>query len=288
MRFPITAMGVVALSRLLLLSVPAQNLSEAIKVVGIVDLLDYRCALLQRLDRQTPFGEHLMLKEGERERDVTVIEINLQERSLRVDFRSHTNVTLRMSDLPSDVIGAPHKNTVTLKEISLHPLLNLYSQFSGRTILRHPLLSPQTFTLSAAPANQAEAAAILDKALAEREIVSIMDGEKFMMVVPKLEEKNVRPASAELKQASVIPPGVIDFRDVDVASATLLYCDLAGGKVDRENLMTLRGVPIVLKTQTTMTTAQAIYALDTLFGWQGLKAIRSDDGTIRLELIKGK
>ena len=45
---------------------------------------------------------------------------------------------------------------------------------------------------------------------------------------------------------------------------------------------------IVKQNQTPFTRAEAKYALDTLFAWQGFKAVRSGDGTVQLQKIEAK
>jgi len=306
MRFPNAAIGIVALCIVGVLPVRAQNSSDAIKVVGIVDLPNYRRALLHRFDRRTPFGEYVILMEGERQNDLTVIDIKPEERTVKISLSRGADLALKMGELPPQVNGTAEKKTVELREISLHPMLDLYSQFSGRIILRHPQLSVQNFTLSAAPVNQAEAATVLEKALAEREIVSIKDGDKFLMVVPKPEEKNVHPTSAELQQpvevsagkaaekgnkqgdSEIIPAGIIDFRKMDLANVAAFYALLTNAEPDRENPTSIRGEQIIFTTRTAVTKSEAKYALDTLFAWQGFKAVRADDGTVRLEKIERK
>jgi hypothetical protein len=302
MRFPTLAMGLVAFS---ILSVPAQSISESIKVVGIVDLPNYRCALLQRLAHQTPFGEHLMLKEGQREGELEVVEINPEEGTAKIRL-GKAEESLKMGELPAESGGTAGKKTIVLRQIRLQHLLNVYGQLSGKTLLRHPQLAEQNLTLTAAPADQAEAATVLEKALADREIACIKDGDKFIMVVPRSQEKNVKPKSAELDKISndgaairalatnarqerqMIQPGTIDFREADLASAAVFYAMVLGGNLDRENLMTVRGTPITLKTETAITQAEVRYALETLFAWQGYKAVKTEGGTIRFERLDGK
>jgi len=315
MRFPNAAIGlgigIVGLALFCMLGVfpvRAQNSNDAIKVVGIVDLPNYRRALLHHLDRQTPFGEYIILMEGERVNDLEVIDIKPEERTVKIRLSRGADLVLKMGELPpqAQVNGTAKKKTVELREISLHPMLDLYSQFSGRTILRHPQLSVQNFTLSAAPADPAEAATVLEKALAEREIVSIKDGDKFLMVVPKSEEKNVHPVSVELKQSvevstgkvaekgtkqgdsEIIPAGIIDFRKMDLANVAAVYAMLTNAEPDRENLRSIHGEGIVFTTRTALNKSEAKYALDTLFAWQGFKTVRADDGTVRLEKIESK
>src|SRR5690242_13712444 len=135
MRFPFLAVSVVTLS---VLSVPRQSIGQSTKVVGIVDLPNYRCALLQRLTHQTAFGEHLMLKQGQRDRQLEVVEIKPEEGTVTVNVGKEEKESLKIGAVPAEARGAAVKQTLVLREIRLHHLLDLYSQLSGKTLLRHP------------------------------------------------------------------------------------------------------------------------------------------------------
>jgi hypothetical protein len=163
-----------------------------------------------------------------------------------------------------------------------------------------------TFTLTDSPANKAEAAVALERALAAKEIVSIPDGTKFMMVVPKAFAALVKPHSSEIRSATGtgpaaptgdnqpparqapddnnIPPGVIHFVNVDLLDAAMLFAELLGRKLDRTTPYPAHGL-ISFKSQTPLTKAEVCYALETLFSWQGAKLVPAGTNLMRLEPI---
>ena len=120
-------------------------------------------------------------------------------------------------------------------------------------------------------------------------------------LVPKSEEKNIHPiaptgAAANTNQVqikggdegTILRPGFIDFRQMDVGSVVFFYAELVGGKPAREWQTGFHGAPIILTTETAMTAGEAKYALDTLFAWRGFKTVRSADDVVRLEPLEPK
>jgi hypothetical protein len=105
--------------------------------------------------------------------------------------------------------------------------LRLYGEFLGRTVLRSPNFFGLSFTLGAAATNRMDAARVLESVFAEKAMVTIPDGEKFVMVVPKAQVDTVKPRSATLHSLSnpspasastnapgeeLLPPGAFDLR----------------------------------------------------------------------------
>ena len=88
-----------------------------------------------------------------------------------------------------------------LDNADIEPVLALYSEFTQRTLLKPLLGGIPWFTLQATAMNRAEAALVLEKALDAREIASIPDGTRFLMVVPKRQAATVKPRSLELKSS---------------------------------------------------------------------------------------
>ena len=88
--------------------------------------------------------------------------------------------------------------TILLENADIELVLALYSEFTQRTVLRHSSLLSQSFSLRASAATRADAALVIENALGARDIATIPDGTKFMMVVAKSEAARVKPRSSEL------------------------------------------------------------------------------------------
>ncbi len=139
-------------------------------------------------------------------------------------------------------------------------------------------------------------AAELERKFAADGIVAIPDGDKFMMVVPKVLASVVSPRSSEIKSSrnppraaqtnkpasgseELIPAGTINFWGVDAAQAADIYARLVSREMDRSERFPGGPCPsgIFLKTITPLTKEEAIYALETELLWCGVKMVSVGD-----------
>jgi hypothetical protein len=81
---------------------------------------------------------------------------------------------------------------------------------------------------------------MLEKALAERGIATIADGEKFLMVVPASEVTAVKPRSSDFDTSTrngikpeLMPVGAIYFSNANLNQAAQIYASLIGRKLDQ-------------------------------------------------------
>jgi hypothetical protein len=245
------------------------------RLVGIIDLPDFKRAVLEL---STPRGSRrniLILAEGQRDGLTEVDRINPREGS--VDLRvQHKSLPIRLAaEAKLEELG------IGFADAELSTVLTLYQQFVTRTGLRSPHLQKCSFTLHLSATNQAAAASALENALVAKGITTIPDGEKFVMIVPKSEVSTARPGAAAIKfpgptgsQFTVspedLPAGTIDFRDANLAQVAMIYAEMLGRKLERGQPLR-PGATIALYTQTMLTKAEALYALETLFRWEGLK-----------------
>jgi hypothetical protein len=113
-----------------------------------------------------------------------------------------------------------HGIAISLTNAELAAVLQLYSDCTGRTLLRHPLLSQQTkFNLSKDASSPEEARRLIEAVLLEKGIATIPDGEKFIMVVPEANASSVKPGApqsdkeakppASQRDDHLIQPGMI-------------------------------------------------------------------------------
>ena len=134
-----------------------------------------------------------------------------------------------------------------------------------------------------------------------------------MSVVPKSQAAKVRPRAFELKAENMdgsqntkpsnaganprparhyetnvedaISPGTMEFNKADLVTVLEFYSLLAGGHRDVSSSVPNSTLPITLRTETPVTKEEALYAISTLFEWQGFLPVRSADGSIKLEPI---
>jgi hypothetical protein len=92
----------------------------------------------------------------------------------------------------------------------------------------------------------------------------------------------VEPPPTETDQ---IPPGVINFWNVDLVQAAQIYAELAGRKLDQSASVPPGRGTMRIKTQTALSRDEARYAFDVLFAWRGLKAVPQGDHQLKLVTI---
>ena len=162
-------------------------------------------------------------------------------------------------------------------------VLESYAGCSGRTLLIHPLLPAMTITLRATATNNAECAKVLAAAFAKNGIAVIADGDKFALVVPKSYVSSVHARSAEIKPTpddadvkNTIPAGAVVFINLDFAQVAVFYADWRGRKASFSDWR-MPSPLISFKNQTALTKSELIYALDTLFEWNGVKLVPDGD-----------
>ena len=114
-----------------------------------------------------------------------------------------------------------------------------------------------------------------------------------MMIVPREQAASVKPRVSEIKpsgavESEILPPGVIYFPDTDIAQVLEIYAELCQRKCDRSAPMPPTvGRSIQFRNQTSLSRAEAVYALDTLLGWGGLKMVPSGENQMKPVPIQG-
>ncbi|MDB6110029.1 MAG: hypothetical protein JWR69_1779 [Pedosphaera sp.] len=284
---------------------PAASNPSGITVTGIVDLPGYKCVLLESTDADSPVPrpESFTMQEGERDGRIEVLQIDAKAGAVKIRLeRTNPIVTLHLESEVKTSVNDRETAPITihLQHAALNPTLLLYGHLANRTVLR-PTLAVGPVSLSSSATNQADAALALSKALAEQGLATVMDGEKFVMVVPADKVSMAVPHSAEIKSkpqdlepakpasgSPIIPGGEIDFPAIDIIHAAYIYAELLGGRsLDRSE-----GFPssslISVRTETPLTKEEAIYVFETLFRWQDIEMVPVGKDLITAVRISGK
>ena len=271
----------------------AQTTAPMLRLSGIVHLSDAKIAVLEAppVGSQSR-GDSFVLSERQREGLLEVLEIQPKTRTVRVKlFSDGGSSVLTLTNNASH--AAANVSGIVFENASLEPVLRLHSGFSQRTLLRSPSLPRLSFSLVAGAENRAAAALAIQRALNEKGVATIPDGEKFMMIVPREQAASVKPRASEIKpsgavESEILPPGVIDFRDTGIPQVLQIYAELCQRKCDYSAPMppTVVG-SIQFHNQTSLNRAEVVYALDTLLGWAGLKMIASGENQMKPVPIQG-
>jgi hypothetical protein len=183
---------------------------------------------------------------------------------------------------------------IRLNNEPLSAVLDIYAQCTGRSVL-HPTLPAMSFTLNATATNQAEVASIITAALKEKGIITVLDGDEFVRVMP---ESWTDTAPFRSPQTNTSPgltvngtksSGAIDIINLPIQQVFPIYAAVAGARgFDQDiNYQKVPPVLIAFKSQTPMGKAEAMYALDTLFNWSaGIKVVPSANGMLKVVRLR--
>lgn len=258
-----------------------QTSSPAPRLTGIVDVGDVKLAIIQT---SPPRSLEVALPEGARDGGVEVVTIDSTNRAVR----------LAGGDLPQVLVlgnagsvANPVGSGLVLEGVNLQTVLNLFAEFSGHTLLQHPLLPNIKFSLARTVTNRNEAAQILKNALSEKRIAVVPDGPKFLLVAPEELIATLNPHSAEFAatntsnaKTEIIPSGSINFTAASLANVLAIYADFLGGKLDRTG-PPLRDGKVIFKMPTALTKEECLYAFETLVGWYGIRVVPAGDGMFK-------
>jgi hypothetical protein len=166
--------------------------------------------------------------------------------------------------------------TIIFERASCDAVLESYSDLLGRTLLRHPLLPETDFTFSARARNRDDAIRAIENALADKGIAFIPDGDVFALLVPKEIVSTLKMESFKSKTPTSTSPHDIEyhFKNVPLIQAAWIYAGLFGCdlKTD-EQFPAEASTTLKLRTVGKVNKEEAIYALDTLFTWAGVKIV---------------
>lgn len=252
--------------------VSARANESALRLTGIIGLPDFKCALVE--SPGPPRGEgFITLAEGQRKGTIEVLTISHQTGLVEIS-EAGRKVTLQL-ERPAATLEENARSNLRLSKANLQQVLDVYARLKERTVLQHPAIKAAVLSLDASTKDRTEAAAALEKLLEEQGLVSIPDGTKFVIIIPSqlTNTAYAKPSGIVPKTTDTarIPTGSIHFDSADLSQALAIYARL----VDRK-LVKPEGLPtalIRLRTVNEVTTAEAAYALETLFRWNGVKVV---------------
>ena len=289
---PFNSMKAIAFSVLALclavtaLSTESPQSASPQRLAGIVSLADRPCVVLEAAGRRRSLAKLLILSEGQRDEGVQVVKIAPDKGSVELVWEGAGSTTVRLNNATN--LSVPG---IVLEDVGLNAVLQLFGPFTNRSLLRWPYLPASSFSLRASAKDRAGAAQVLAQALVAEELSIIPDGEKFLMIVPKSEAATVKPHAPPTKaspgggtktqatspgpgptEQELIPPGMIDFRSADLSQVVAIYSVLLGRTLDPGGPPNVNGT-ISFHTQNRLTKEEAVYALETLLEWSGVKLV---------------
>src|SRR6266404_5443666 len=174
--------------------------------------------------------------------------------------------------------------------------LDLYAELKDRTVLRPAGMPPLPGSLlSEALADKNQAAALIEAELAKNHLEVVLDGEKFVRILPTnwrnspletqlsriQEPKTPAPSEPNTPQTDGLPKGCINFFNVDVNEVLKIYAEIRNRTILRP--VSLPASTIRLRSQTVLTREEAAYALTVVLALNNIAAM--DDGDRFVEIV---
>jgi hypothetical protein len=171
-----------------------------------------------------------------------------------------------------------------LQNAAFKDVIDLYSQLAGRTVLLHPAVDRASVSLEAEwPKQVPEKAEITDvftKCFNQRGASVILDGEKFLQLVPSNMSQTASPRSNELP-AGVPESGATYFENLELVTVVQLYAQTSGRRcVGNEQVY---GLVPYLNVSQNLSKVELLYALETLCCWNDARIVLGDDNTFSIE-----
>jgi len=157
--------------------------------------------------------------------------------------------------------------------------MDLYSELASRALLLHPALNHAPVSLEVTWANsvpeRVEVTDALTEYLKQGGISVVLDGAKFLQVVPTALREAASPQSKDL--AAGPAEGGFLFENVQANALVDMYGRISGRR--RTGSQWAAGVIPYHRTGQTLSKPEALYALQTLLGWTGTKILVNEDNT---------
>ena len=222
--------------------------------------------------------EDIAIKGGHFQFEVAEIDFPKQTVKTREAGEEHT-YSLSEGSRPARAGNWLHLENAAFKDV-----IDLYSQLAGRTVLLHPALDRASVSLEAEWTNRvpekAEIAAAFEEYFKSRGISTILDGERFVQLVPSNLSQKASLRAKELPAAAA-DFGSLYLEGAQLADVVQIYATASGRRrIDSEPLW---GSVTYLHATQALSKPEASYALETLLNWSGLRIILGDDNTFRLE-----
>ena len=268
---------------------------------GIISWPGTGLALLENTNARSEFLRYFILGPGQRDGDIEVTELHSGSVKVRL---APSAQELELSFPASAPDSAAHPNEaqnpyfVRFEKIGVGQVLSMYQKIAGRTLLRSSRIP--RFEVTIAPTNATSKFAllkILETALAEQGVMIQPHRDKFALaatgaadfekVKPELwdtiaalspEDNAVNPSHE--KGAGEIPPGMINFPEVDLAQALVVYQELLGMTIVRRSI-----VPtslFSLRTETALTRTEAKYAFAATLALDDMSLLPAGDKFVLL------
>ncbi len=257
--------------------------SPGLTLRGIIRWPGRQLAILENTNAAAPWERDLVLGPNERAGQVEVFEVMPTEVKLRL-ADSGRDLTLHFADSAAAPGTETVKASIQLENAPASSIFRVYQELADRTVLRSSRL--QNFALSLplqSGSTKQDLLRALNDSLAKAGIVVQACRDKFVLAANKEAEfQKVAPGLWDLASGlagtnkdEILLAGLINFPNTDLSQALSVVQELANRTVIRATTLPLG--TIVLRTQTLLSRAEAIYAFIALLALDELSLTAAGD-----------
>jgi len=277
------------------LGLAAANNAADVKVdlKGVVDIGGTKIAYLEFAP---PIGGHssVSLREGERMGEIELIKADLLQRKVSARIGGEVRDLTFISEGPSGTLVEPSSPSQTttnnvdlcLERMGLDQVLDLYVDLANRTVLRPSHLPTCEISLhTRRPISSVDLMNAIARVLMEKDILIQPHEQKFLVVArdgdANLLAPEVKAASDKIASSlthapgsdpgELLPPGMINLQNTDMAQVIQIYADLTGRIVCRPS--TMPSTPVKLLTSNPLNRSEAIYSLTATLALNGVSVL---------------
>lgn len=266
---------------------------HATKVVGVINLEDMKAAWLEMRDSPTngTFSSttRQLVKEGDIFTDQQIKGAHVQIEIVRIDFsngmvqakENGTEATYQFKSGGNAVV-LPAQSGIYFNDATLNSALDMLGMITRRTLLVHPDVYATLAPVSIQARDKAGFTGAFETFLKEKDIAVVLDGSKFEMVFPASLGKTFQPfaqsVSAPETNNSTSGYG-LSYDNVDLRQVLNFYGQVIGRELAQD------WFPVgacKIRTQTLLTKAEVVHAIDVLMAFHELKAINIGDKSFKV------
>jgi RNA polymerase sigma factor (sigma-70 family) len=267
----------------------------SIQVRAIVATGRFKAAFIEiqhhSLDRSgtSLFTVRRVIKEGETFDDMSIADAHVRFELLQADAGSGR---IRLNENSQEFTHAfavaspdvsPGNANMRFADVRFADLIDVYACVLNRTVLCHPgMRSEPNVSLAAVAQNQAEAAAVLENLFLKKGYATLLDGEKFALLVPTNRVASTMEVIGQMKPPASTdnaPTGNVDLQNVPLPQVVAIYEALMGRLWIRDRTFPQS---ISFHNQTPLSRPETAYALEVLFRLQGLNIVPVGDHGFRI------
>lgn len=249
-----------------------------VRLTGIIDLPNQKEALLE-----VQLQEFVSLAEGKEWNGIEVEQIDRLAGTVVVrqgEFK--TTLTLQAKERD------PAEN-LFFDGIKVSQLVNVFSDWTGRTVICSPRVRDRTITGSGKATSNAQGAKLIEEFLAKQKISVVRHDAKLVFIVPKEEEARLpdviawvtehaleyrqegetKPGEIKLKPGEIIP--VIVFENMPLMQAVDFYGSVVRRKILDPGRLPSPMTRISFRGQGGLTREEAIFGLEALLALHNFK-----------------